>query len=188
MCHCISKNVSLRQRHGLRRWLAAAASLFPIVIIGGCGFHPLYARRNAESLALIHIHPIEDRIGQILRNALIDRMTPHGLPAEPHYALSIKLNLSTQSLYTETLNSIVLIATYSLKDLKRNKHPVIFTGTVRTMTSYHSHDAPYAIIGAERAAQSQAAYQLADEIVDSTALYFTNTRAMSLRKFEHAKR
>lgn len=133
-------------------------------------------------MAQIHINPIGDRIGQILRNALIDRMTPHGIPERPHYALSVNLDLSTQPFQTTGHAKIVMSATYSLKDLQQSKHPVVLTSTVRAVTSYHSHDTPYATVVAESAAQRHAAYQLADDIVESIALYFYGERAQSLCK------
>ncbi len=163
-------------RYGFKLWLAASLVSVPL----GCEFHPLYIRQNQWILAQIHINPIGDRIGQILRYALIDRMTPHGIPERPHYALSVKLDLSTQPFQTTAGANVVLSATYSLEDLQQSKHPVVLTSTVRAVTSYHSHDTPYAIVVAERAALRQAVYQLAEEIVERTALYFYSERAESL--------
>ncbi|VBB69165.1 hypothetical protein RIEGSTA812A_PEG_638 [invertebrate metagenome] len=135
----------------------------------------------ADSLAQIKINPIGDRIGQILRNTLIDRMTPHGMPKTPRYILSVTLALSTQPLSfrrdnTAARANLLVLASYHLQDVTQHKHPVVFTDTMRAVTSYHIHDAPYAIVVAEQEAQQQAARQLADGIVERTALYFLRMR------------
>lgn len=170
-------------------WLAASSML----LIGGCGFHPLYTRQNegnVELLARIHINPIGNRVGHILRHTLIERMTPHGMPEVPHYALSVTLDVSTEPIHTAARGAhphLIMSATYSLKDLHQNKHPVLFTSTGRTVTNYHRQDSPYATVFAERAAQSQAASHLADEIVERIALYFSSVRALTLPQSENTK-
>ncbi|MCM0018613.1 MAG: hypothetical protein NBV67_01330, partial [Tagaea sp.] len=64
-------------------------------ILAGCGFEPLHratARGSAaDSLAAIRIDPIADRSGQILRNYLLDRLSPRGTPARPDYVLRVRL-------------------------------------------------------------------------------------------------
>ncbi|MCM0018644.1 MAG: hypothetical protein NBV67_01485, partial [Tagaea sp.] len=82
-----------RARRPSRRALSAA--LAAAFVLAGCGFEPLHrttARGSAaDSLAAIRIDPIADRSGQILRNYLLDRLSPRGTPARPDYVLRVRL-------------------------------------------------------------------------------------------------
>jgi len=62
--------------------------------LSGCGFQPLYAptSQTNEKLAQIKIKQIPDRMGQVLRNHLLDILTPYGEPKNPEYILKINVN------------------------------------------------------------------------------------------------
>lgn len=67
---------------------------FILVGVGGCDFRPLYAPSLSPVADKIHnvkIALIEDRSGQILRNALITLLNPYGPPSHPNVVLSVKL-------------------------------------------------------------------------------------------------
>lgn len=163
--------------------------LAAMLLIGGCGFHPLYTSQNEGNLEIfsrIHINPIGDRIGQILRYALIDRMTPHGLPEVPHYALSVTLDVSTEPLHAAA--HLIMSATYSIKDLQQNKNPVIFTSTGRSIiTYYNEYNSSYEEIRGIHVAECQAAHHLADEIVERIAFYFSSVRVLNLQHLENTQ-
>lgn len=61
--------------------------------LAGCGFSPLYGRSEggavAEELAKIRVLPIANRSGQVLRNHLLDGLTPMGEPQKPEYTLQV---------------------------------------------------------------------------------------------------
>jgi len=63
--------------------------------LAGCGFSPLYGRGEdgsiAEELAKIRVLPIANRSGQVLRNHLLDGLTPRGEPQKPQYTLQVAL-------------------------------------------------------------------------------------------------
>ncbi len=61
-------------------------SLLALSLFTACGFQPLYGERtqNAQvsgKLAATYILPIDGRDGQIVRNELMDLITPKGIPA-----------------------------------------------------------------------------------------------------------
>ena len=63
-------------------WWSRALLLFAVLALGptGCGFRPMYgvpsgpASSVDANLAAIRVGPIKDRIGQQLRNALVQRL------------------------------------------------------------------------------------------------------------------
>ena len=66
--------------------------LLIIVLVGltGCGFRPLNHPRLAggavtTGLQSTTVEFIDDRIGQQLRNELLDRLNPYGEPDNPQY-------------------------------------------------------------------------------------------------------
>ncbi len=76
------------------------AALLPVALaLGGCGFRPLYGSRGnapgAVELAAVTVGPIADRLGQILRNDLTERLSPLGESFEPRYRLDAKLSESS---------------------------------------------------------------------------------------------
>ncbi|OJX11116.1 MAG: hypothetical protein BGO77_03345 [Caedibacter sp. 37-49] len=62
--------------------------------LSSCGFQPLYAPTSqaTEKLAQIKIKQIPDRTGQVLRNHLLDILTPYGEPKNPEYILKITVD------------------------------------------------------------------------------------------------
>ena len=79
--------------------------------LAGCGFSPLYGRHEdgsvAEELAKIRVLPIANRSGQVLRNYLLDGMTPRE-PQKPQYTLQVALSEpSVQDLGISRSESVV---------------------------------------------------------------------------------
>ncbi len=71
-----------------------------LALLSGCGFQPLYGKRAENplpQLASIKIHPIADRTGQILRNYLLNELTPRGQPRNPKYILFVEVTESLGS-------------------------------------------------------------------------------------------
>lgn len=64
------------------------------VALSGCGFQPLYAPTTQanEKLSQIKIKQIPDRMGQVLRNHLLDLLTPYGEPKNPEYILKVNID------------------------------------------------------------------------------------------------
>ena len=70
------------RRFGPEGAVALVAAGFALILTG-CGFQPLYgaksgAKQSASvtTMAAIDVAPITDRAGQVLRNGLLDRITP----------------------------------------------------------------------------------------------------------------
>lgn len=168
---------------------ARAAGLMAVAVLGGCGFHPLYGTTSrhgeavAGELAAIRIPPVVgqseaqiDRLGQILRNNLSDRLTPKGQSAQKRYSLAINIDRQTQELgirrdATASRANLMVSANYTLTGVSDNV--VRVSGASRTVVSYDILDAQFATTVAEKDAEHRAVRELADDIANRLALYFS---------------
>lgn len=152
--------------------------------LAGCGFRPLYGTTAvdgavAAEMASIRIGPIgeddERRVGQILRNELIDRLTA-GVGEQPQrYDLQIELDQRTSALQIQTTDTVtrynlVLVAKIHL--FTSDTHVRIYETTARATGSYDVVESEYATLVAEQETARDAARDLSNTIANLLALYF----------------
>jgi|TARA_Y100000746_G_scaffold146437_1_gene125310 LPS-assembly lipoprotein len=163
---------------------ALAISLISLTLfISGCGFQPLYQHDTAshnilKELSLIRIAPIEDRIGQQLRNFLQDDITPRGKPTNPSYELIVKMNKTRRDLVllqdaTSTFAKISLHAAYTLTNF--NTGATLTSGNVTAKTGFTIAQSEYANIRAETEAASRASREISYDITRQLALFLKKT-------------
>ena len=163
---------------------ALAISLISLTLfISGCGFQPLYQHDAAshsilKELSLIRIAPIEDRIGQQLRNFLQDDITPRGKPTNPSYELIVKMNKTRRDLVllqdaTSTFAKISLHASYTLTNF--NTGATLASGHVTAKTGFTITQSEYANIRAEKEAASRASREISYDITRQLALFLKKT-------------
>ena len=163
---------------------ALAISLISLTLfISGCGFQPLYQHDTAshsilKELSLIRIAPIEDRIGQQLRNFLQDDITPRGKPTNPSYELLVKMNKTRRDLVllqdaTSTFAKISLRASYTLTNF--NTGATLTSGNVTAKTGFTITQSEYANIRAEMEAASRASREISYDITRQLALFLKKT-------------
>jgi LPS-assembly lipoprotein len=164
--------------------LAAALSLaLACAGLSGCGFRPVYGSAGsmggaAAQLSQVHIDTIPERNGQMLRNALIERMNVSGIPARPSHRLVIglkeeELDLGIRRDATVTRGQIKMTATYELVDTATQA--IVSRGTARSISSYNVVESDFGTFVSRGDAQSRALQDLGDDIALRIALYF-NTR------------
>ena len=163
---------------------ALAISLISLTLfISGCGFQPLYQHDTAshsilKELSLIRIAPIEDRIGQQLRNFLQDDITPRGKPTNPSYELLVKMNKTRRDLVllqdaTSTFAKVRLHAAYTLTNF--NTGATLTSGNVTAKTGFTITQSEYANIRAEMEAASRASREISYDITRQLALFLKKT-------------
>ncbi len=168
---------------GLALALAATA-------VTACGFKPLYGTRGVQGASVqadmsgIQIEQISNRSGQILRNRLIDKMTPGGQPSEAAYRLTVRLTenkvpLGIRKDETATRANMIQTAFYTLQEMSSNV--VVDRGTVQSTTSYNIVDSDFGTIMAERDARTRGVDQLAESITLRVALYFNRRETLTKR-------
>ncbi|MDE1149037.1 MAG: LPS assembly lipoprotein LptE [Azospirillaceae bacterium] len=171
------------------RRLAARAATGLLLLAGplalsACGFHTVYGSHTAQDgkptteaqLSTVSIDIIPDRVGQMLRNNLIDRFyRDTGRPAKPVYRLSVALrstkeNLGIQKDATATRARLHVMADYQLIDVKTSK--TLYRTSSRSIISYDISEAQYSTMVAEQDAYDRALTEVAEEITARLALYF----------------
>ena len=168
-------------------WFKKNVSIFFVVAVvvatatACAGFRPLYGRDGgthsvaALELARTKILPIEDRMGQQLRNNLFDLMNPRGEPARPAYVLSVTLSTSTESLGLRktgfaTRANLHATASLTLTDTRTGK--VLLNGSHKIIGGYDLLDSEFATLTSEKNVKTRAATELAHAIRSQLSVYF----------------
>ena len=161
--------------------IGAAAALAAALVVGGCGYRPLYGEQGAvadsparEQLSQVKIVGIADRRGQMLRNYLLDRMNPRGEPASPRYHLSVTTVESSRITDsradgTATRADLVVTARFNLRDATSDA--VVFIERSEALATYNLLTARFASVASEDEARRRAVEQLADQISLQVALF-----------------
>ncbi len=147
--------------------------------LGGCGFEPMYGRRNRPVIArltAIKIDRIPDRVGQVLRNALLSRMSPAGEPARPLYRLQVTVSQSSSALAIQPDDSITrfnlrLTARFRLYEITSGR--LLYKDSTTAVGSYNAVQSDFANLSAERDTATRAAEEASQEITTLLALYFS---------------
>ena len=160
------------------RAIAPILALVALTTLSACGFRPLYATagddyQTAANMAQVKVELIDDRVGQLTRNALLETLTPRGQSSNPLYDLSVTLTESTSEQgFTKdneaTIADYLIDADYQL--VRRSDSKVLRNGTVRARTSYNIVDSDFASIEAEDAARKDAARNLAQQLANQVAI------------------
>ena len=156
--------------------------------VSGCGFRPVYAVRGGASsparrqLGLIDVALLPDRPGQLLRQALQQRLSNPGEVLAKRYELSIAYGISSDSIGVQQDSTITRIrqtgtANWSLKMLDPAS-TLVTNGTARTLDGLNVIDQQYfeADLAGE-AAQRRIADAIADQITLQLASYFARHEA-----------
>ncbi len=156
------------------------AVLAVALVLTGCGFQPLYGNvpgkgSVSEALQQVRIEIIPDRLGQKLRNFLLDRLNPSGKPARPSHSLSVNTSVSRTDLgierdETATRALLVLSVTYTLHNIVENR--VVFTGQANSTDSFNIVASDFATANAESDALDRAAREISDDIKNRLGLFF----------------
>lgn len=159
-------------------------ALAPVILIcglllAGCGFEPLYGERNQavateRLLNRVAVPPIENRVGQLARIELTNRLTPTRPAPTPLFTLNVKLGESKTNLAVErdssaTRANLTIDAAFELKRISDGAK--LTSGSVRSVNSYDILQSDFATLAAEQNARRRGAKDVADGIIDRLAIY-----------------
>jgi LPS-assembly lipoprotein len=158
-------------------------ALLPAAALAGCGFQPMYGGQGRATLAqmgTIRVDQPRDRLGQLLRNEIIKRMSPRGEPSEARYKLNYTTRLTEIQLAIQDDDSItrfnLRLTTESwLLEIASGK--VIYRDKTRTVGSYNAVNSEYATLAARNDTTDRVARAAAEEIVTLLGVFFTRQRA-----------
>ncbi len=157
-------------------WGAAA-----LVVLGACGFQALYGERGGRDQALVElasifVQPIADRLGQVVRNELRDRLTPRGVPVSPRYRLAVVVTTRKEAVAFNDDESVTrfnfsLNARYVLSEDVSGQ--VIVAGSTRSVAAFNVVLSEFANIAAEKDAEARAARDTSEEIRTRIGVFFS---------------
>ncbi len=180
----------MRAAAATARLAAMRAARIPLLLaalagLAGCGFQPLYGKVGdgapvSEDLAAVKIDFISNRSGQILRNHLLDGMTPKGEPRRSAWTLQVALNEPRpQELGTASDGSIVRFAfnvraNFRLLDASTGR--VAFAGDATSNSSYEVTTSQYASVASRDSARNRVLEDVALDIRGQLAVFFRERR------------
>jgi LPS-assembly lipoprotein len=153
-------------------------------MLGGCGFHPLYAPSGPHdwdpALAAIVVDPIRDRQGQILEQALRESLNPGDITVAPRWRLRTlltvtRVDLGIQRNATATTSEIIVSASYQLSN--RNSQIPIYASSSQAVGDFDEIDDAYATQVAADSARDRALQQIADDMTLRLTLFVRSPRA-----------
>ncbi len=160
----------------------ACCALIPgAALLAGCGFSPIYARSSATvaELAAIEVTMISGRIGQILRNELLDRLAPGGRAGDPRYRLEVTISQSRAALAIQSDTSVTrynvrLTAAFALIDTASGE--VLYDDSTIAIGSYNAVQSDFATLVAERDSTRRAARKAGEDIHTLLGVYFSREK------------
>ena len=159
--------------------------------LSSCGFKPLYVEREGDSvwhydgkyntsiiqeMAKIKVEPIADRFGQLIRNDLLDSLSPQGEPKNPQYRLTVMMTnkeITQQALrndITATRERVKYEVSYQMQKNGEN----LIDGNSIAFVSYDIMANPYSTTTAQKKAEENAAKIIANDIILRIGTYFNS--------------
>jgi|EndMetStandDraft_6_1072998.scaffolds.fasta_scaffold153628_2 LPS-assembly lipoprotein len=169
--------------HRTRRGALFALALIPALMLGGC-FRPMLADPAngapglKDRLAAISIDPVQDRVGQQVRNKLSFNLTGGGEAPPTRYTLTLMTSVFANSALVDAVNdtpqvdTVTVTTDFTLKDAATEKVLLKAKGNARK--SYAAGLQRYATVRAQRDAENDAAEVLADQIRLRLAAYLAD--------------
>ncbi len=159
------------------------------LLLTACGFQPLYVQRSGdnswyyggdfdtsitEEMAQIKITPISDRFGQLLRNDLLDLLTPRGAPQKAKYRLEAVLadKIVTQQAMRDDVTATNERIEYRVEYKLFQNGTQLVAGNSLAFVSYDILRDPYSTTMAQKKAEVDAAKIIANDISLRIGAYF----------------
>lgn len=159
-------------------------------LLTGCGFEPLYVEKKSSSewyydsefdtgimdeMAKVKVELIQDRIGQLIRNDLLDKLTPKGQPKHPKYFLEVtnirkqEIDQALRNDITATRKKVIYRVTYKLRTAE---HKALINGNSVAYLGYDILRDPYSTTFAQKKIEKNAAKIIANDISLRLGAYF----------------
>lgn len=147
-------------------------ALVGLLALSACGYQPLYATRDdgssvSQQLAEVSVVPQSTRVGQLVRNEIVQSTRPAGTQAQDRFYLKFQAKGDAQTLIdtADTVHRRLaynLTTKFQLVDAATNS--VIFSGRAFSRVPYDRLDASFANVQARVNAEEQAAKQVGQEM------------------------
>ena len=160
-----------------RRPAGIGALLAGTLFLAGCGFEPLMGQVSHPAvqgdMQRIRISTIPDRSGQILRNHLLDALTPKGLQGSELYLLTVKLSEPRREVAirrddTASRLSYQASASFALQDRSSR---TVFSGSSTSETTYEVTNSEFATLSSQASARDRALQEVSADIRQQIAMF-----------------
>ncbi|MBQ7633617.1 MAG: hypothetical protein IJS88_05865 [Alphaproteobacteria bacterium] len=179
----------------IRKILGAALL---IECLSACGFEPLYVEKTSgdnlwyynnqydadivKEMAQIRINTSGGRMGQLIKNELIDILNPSGAPKGSEYFL--KINAPTASTVQQALRDDITATrekvTYRVSyELWSNKKGKLLSASSSTILSYDLLDNPYSTTMDKKKIKKDGAKIIANDIALRIGAYFHSQKSQT---------
>ena len=180
--------MSSSEGSGRQCFLRALMCLAAAGLLAGCGFQPLHGSYKGSAgradniisdMAYVEVAPMADRVGQMLRNQLLDLLHPGGPADRPLFRLTVILTESLEGLAFEqddsaTRYNLRLTAHFRLSNSRGGIE--LLNGTTRAIAAYNVVRSDYANLISKRDARKRTAFSVAEGIQRRIAFYFSRQR------------
>jgi LPS-assembly lipoprotein len=161
-----------------RRYLIGAA-LLCLGALTGCGFEPLMGQVNhpqvQAGMERVRVATIPDRSGQILRNHLMDALTPRGLQGSEAYVLSVTLTEPRREVAIrrdDTASRLSYMASVTFMLYDRSIQRAVFVGSSISETTYEVSSSEYATLSSHASARDRALQEVSADVRQQLAAFF----------------
>ena len=160
-----------------------------VSMTAACGFEPLYVERTgdkgwyfdgsfdssiSQEMAKVKVMPIKDRFGQLMRNDLIDLLSPKGQPQKPKYRLFVTLKSKTET--NQALRSDITatrkMVKYKVSYYMTENEERVMKGDSVAYSGYDILTNPYSTTIAKKKGDEDAAKIIANDISLRLGAYF----------------
>lgn len=163
--------------------------------LAACGFEPLYVEKTSgndlwyynnkfdtdivREMAQIKIESVSDRIGQMIKNELMDTFNPHGTPKCAKYFLKIQpvssetVQQALRDDITATREKVKYTVSYSLWDKDNGQ---LVSGSSWVYLSYDLLDNPYSTTMDKKKVEKDGAKIIANDISLRIGAYFHSVK------------
>jgi len=160
-------------------------------LLSGCGFKPMYGQFSdgkgdlRDLMANIRVTSITEqdrpsRIGQVIRNNLLDRLTPFGETKSAEYLLKVTFLIEEHGYGIRksdsvTLQNLKLITSFQLEDMATSK--VVLDSAVRALVTYDLAQSDYSNMIARNAALKRLSEEVANQLATRIGAFFSKAAA-----------
>lgn len=147
-------------------------ALVGLLALSACGYQPLYATRDdgssvTQQLAEVRVAQQSNRVGQLVRNEIVQSTRPVGTQAQDRYHLKLEAKGSAETLIN-TADTVHRRLAYNLTTkfqlVDSATQNVLFSGRAFSRVPYDRLDASFANVQARVNAEEQAAKQVGQEV------------------------
>lgn len=165
------------------------AALAGLLLLAGCGFHPLYLPDGGRTpgiatreLAAVYVPVMVNRDGQLMRQALQQRVEGPGYGIAKQYELLAQPSISSEGIAIQRDSSTTRVrlngsVTWSLRKLDV-AHTLVASGSARIVDGFNIFDQEFFAADIENeTATKRIVASLSDQVVQQLAVFFRRRAA-----------